>query len=156
MDVHEQRFAVIQAFQASRTALLAAIAGLSEEQLRTSAPDGWSALDHMAHVAHMDELRFFEISRISQGHQAIHQGLTHEQGEALNQTGLDLRRPLPLAQMLWELEFARARVLEAVQNATDEGLDASRYDYISLGGGADHEQEHAAAIAQIRTTLGSA
>ncbi|MCX6024142.1 MAG: DinB family protein [Chloroflexi bacterium] len=150
MDANERRAAVIQAFQASRVALLAAIAGLSEEELRNCTLDGWSALDHLAHVAQMEELRFFEISRVSAGHQVIHQGLTDEQAEALNQTGLELRRPMPLAQVLWELEFARARVLEAIQNATDRGLDASLYHHISLGGGADHEREHAAIIARMR------
>lgn len=154
MTVEERRSALLQAYRDSRAALLAAIAGLSEDQMSAPAPDGWSVRDHLAHIAHMDELRSFEIQRLSRGYRIAHPASIPEEWDSLNAWGVNLRRPMSLEQVLWELEFTRDGVLETIGSATERGLDQSNYGELGLDGGAMHEQEHAAAIRAYRSSQG--
>lgn len=154
MALDERRQALLGAFQESRAALMAAVEGLSEVQLIDPSVDGWSVKDHLAHIAQWDELRFFEINRISRGFETAHGGMTDEQVEAFNAMSSVLRRPISHQQVLWELEFSRARVLESIQNMTERGLEESRYGEVGLGSGASHEKEHAATIKRWRESRG--
>ena len=65
VDAHE---ALLGHYRQSRADLLAAIAGLTEQQLTEASVDGWSVKDNLAHLAFWDDLRADEVTRISAGH----------------------------------------------------------------------------------------
>lgn len=154
METNDRRFIVTQAFWQSRGELLATIESLDERLLDEPVLDDWSVKDHLSHVAHMDEIRFFEIQRVINGLHPAWPPATQEQSDTLNALGVEARRGLPLSEVLKGLEITRALILEAIQNAPEEALDNSRYGDFGLDGGAAHEREHARAIREWRQAQG--
>jgi hypothetical protein len=130
-----------------------AIAGLSEEQMSQQDLDGWSVKDHLTHITLWHELRFFELSRIARGGRAGFPE-THEAGvEHINQQFAANRRPLPLTQVLADLDFARDMVREAVANCPEDRLDLRFYEELGPNG-AGHEISHAEMITSWRKKEG--
>jgi hypothetical protein len=145
---------IIQQLTAARSQVMDAIRGMTEDQVSESGADGWSVKDHLAHLTVWDEFRFFEISRIARGGRP---GLTDVSDEAvdhLNDITSTPRRALALSQILEDLEFARALVLDAISHAPEEALDENRYGEAGLLGSAGHDEEHADAIRRIREEVG--
>jgi uncharacterized damage-inducible protein DinB len=147
----EDRDAVLRHYRESREALLAAIDGLTDAQMTEPSMDGWSVKDHLAHLALWDDIRTSEVTRISAGHGSAWR-ITYEQAEAYNAIAYPARRDLSLAQIRWELETSRARLLEAIAAATPRGLDPSRYSETGLR--SDHEAEHTGWIKRWRRERG--
>jgi len=143
----EDRQALLEYYRKSRADLLAAIDGLSDEQMVDPVLDGWSVKDHLAHLAVWDELRAAEVERISAGYESAWR-MTDEQAEAYNEMATPLRRSLSLEQVRWELAGTRQRLLDAISRATPRGLDASLYGDAGLVSG--HEAEHAGWISEWR------
>ncbi len=119
--------------------------------MHISASHRWSVKDHLAHLVLWDELRAAEVERISAGHASAWR-TTEEQTHAYNELGHALRKDLSPQQILWELEHSRARLLRAIEAATPEGLDGSRYG--EAGVRSDHEVEHAGWIKAWRQRTG--
>jgi hypothetical protein len=149
--IREQQLAVLDA-GAQRVG--AAIAGLSDEQASRPAADGWSVKDQLTHLAYWHEMRFFEISRIARGGGASFPPTEEKGVEGLNNLIAENRRPLPLAQIVSDLDFARDMVRQAVMAAPEDRLDQSLYQEIGIQGGAEHEIEHAGLIAAWRQKEG--
>lgn len=124
----------------------AAISGLSEEQASAVAIGDWSVKDHLSHMCHWHEFRAMEIMRISRGGQAAFPPFSDQQLEVVNRTFVELRRGLPLAQAVEDLQFARAMVIEAVANCPEEALEESRYGECGIEAGIAHDNEHAETI----------
>jgi hypothetical protein len=150
-DMIEDRDALLRHYRESREALLAAIHGLTDSQLTDPSLDGWSVKDHLAHIALWDDLRASEVARISAGHVSAWR-VTGEEAEAYNAMAYSARRELSLAQVRWELQTSRARVVEAIAAATPQGLDPSRYAETGLR--SDHEAEHTGWIKRWRGERG--
>jgi uncharacterized damage-inducible protein DinB len=131
--------------------LLSAIDGLSDAQLTETSLDGWSVKDHLAHLAVWDEIRAAEVVRISAGHDSAWR-MTAEQDEAYNALAYDLRKALSLAQVRWELETSRQKLLDAISSATLRCLDASLYGEAGLISG--HEAQHTGWIKRWRSEKG--
>lgn len=147
----EERDDLLRHYQDSRQLLLSAIGGLSDDQMSERSIDGWSVNDHLAHIAFWDDLRADEVERISAGHESAWR-MTNEQDETLNNLGYDFRRSLTVAQVKWELETSRRKLLDAIEAAPPEALDASRYGEAHLR--TDHESEHAGWIKRWRDEKG--
>jgi uncharacterized damage-inducible protein DinB len=145
------RDTLLQSYRQSRETLLAAIDGLSDEQMTQTSIDGWSVKDHLAHIAFWDEIRSSEVTRISAGFDSAWR-MKPEQDEALNEITYDERRNLSLEQVRWELDTSRQRLLDAIESATDRGLDPSLYGEAGLVSG--HEAMHTAWIARWRREKG--
>jgi uncharacterized damage-inducible protein DinB len=143
----EDRDELLQHYRESRERLLAAIDGLSDEQLAERTLDGWSVKDHLAHLALWDEARAADCERISAGYASAY-GMTGEQDEAYNGLGYDLRAGLSAEQVKWELTTTRQRLLAAIAAATERGLDGSLYGEAGLVSG--HELQHAEWIERWR------
>lgn len=143
----EDREALLQHYRQMRVELLAAIDGLSDEQLTERSLDGWSVTDHLAHLALWDDVRASEVARISAGHASAWR-MTDEQVDAYNALGHDLRRELSPAQGRWELATSHQRLLDALAAATPRGLDASLYGEAGLR--STHEAQHTAWIRRWR------
>jgi uncharacterized damage-inducible protein DinB len=118
----EDREALLQHYRETRKDLLVAIDGLSDDQLSERSLDGWSVKDHLAHLALWDDVRAQEVERISAG-QATAWQMSGEQDALYNALGYDMRANLTPAQVRWELERSRPRLLEAIAAASDRGLD---------------------------------
>jgi hypothetical protein len=75
------------------------------------------------------------------------------QVEAINQTFADLRRGLPLSQVIADLEFARGFVLQTIQSCPENALDQGLYPEVSINGGS-HDISHAQSIEEWRKREG--
>ena len=133
----EDRDDLIGQYRASRVRLLAAIDGLTDEQMSEPSIDGWAVKDHLAHLALWDDIRAAEVERISAGFESAWR-MTEDQDEAHNTTGYELRRSMSAAQARWELETSRAKLLDAITAAPPEALDPSRYGAAGVRG--NHEE----------------
>lgn len=147
----EDKDALIQRYRRTREALLAAIDGLSDAQMTEETLDGWSVKDHLAHLAHWDDIRTGEVMRISAGHESAWR-MTEDQVIAHNALAHELTRGLSLEQVRWELTNSRQRFMAALKVATPRGLDGSLYGDAALVSG--HEAEHTAWIARWRQEHG--
>ncbi len=143
----EDKKALLQHYRESRTELLAALDGLSDELMTEPALDGWSVKDHLAHLALWDDMRASEVARMSAGHVSAWRA-TEEQVGAYNALGYELRRGLSLEQVRWELEDSRRRLLDAIMAATIGAMDGSLYGEAGLC--SDHEAEHAGWLRRYR------
>jgi len=74
------------------------------------------------------------------------------QDEAYNELAHDLRLNLSAEQARWELATSRQRLLEAIEQATERGLDPSLYGEAGLHSG--HEEEHTGWIKRWRDEKG--
>ncbi len=143
----EDREALLQHYRQMRGSLLAAINGLTDDQLVDPSLDGWSIKDALAHIALWDDIRASEVVRISAGHDSAWR-MTGEQDETYNAMSYELRRNLSLAQVQWELTTSRQRLLDAIASANDRALDPALYGEAGLR--SSHEAIHAAWINRWR------
>ena len=144
---------LIAALEHSRSRLMSVIEGLSEEQMSALAIDGWSVKDHLTHLTLWDEMRFFEISRVARGGRASFPE-TDEGGVAwINDRFAEMRRRLPLAQVLEDMRFAREMVIQAIASSPEQRLDESLFEEIGATG-AMHELSHARTIHEWRQREG--
>jgi uncharacterized damage-inducible protein DinB len=147
----EDRDALLRHYRQMREELLAAIQGLSDEQLTEPSLDGWSVKDHLAHLALWDDLRAGEVARISAGYESAWR-MTPEQEEAINAASHALRLALSPDQVRWELATSQQRLLDAIAAATPRGLDGSRYGEAGLR--SEHEAAHTGWIKRWRGERG--
>ena len=147
----EDRDALLAHFRTMRADFLDAIDGLTDGQMTERTHNGWSVKDHMAHITFWDEVRTSEVDRISAGLESAWR-LTSEEDEALNDMVTRARWDHSLAQVRREFDESKARFLDALANATPEGLDASRYGEAGLV--SHHEAEHARWIREWREERG--
>jgi len=147
----EDRDALLAHFRAMRQDFLDAIHGLTDDQLTERSHNGWSVKDHMAHITFWDEVRASEVDRISAGLESAWR-LTSAQDEVLNEMVTQARWDHSLDQVRREFTESKVRFLEALDRATPEGLDASRYGEAGLV--SHHEAEHAGWIREWRAERG--
>lgn len=136
----EDREELLRHYRESRARLLAAIEGLTVDEMSELSIDGWSVKDHLAHLALWDDIRADEVDRISAGYESAWR-MTEEQEENHNATGYLLRRALSAAQAKWELETSRRKLIDAIAECTPRALDVSLYGAADLRSG--HEDQHA-------------
>jgi hypothetical protein len=130
-----------------RAALLATIDGVADQALSEPTLDGWSVKDHLAHIALWDEIRVAEVLRISAGFDSVWK--TNGVGDDVyNELGHRLRSGLSLAQVKWELADTQARLLSAIEQASERGLDGSLYGEAGLR--SNHEAQHTGWIRRWR------
>lgn len=147
----DDREKLIGRFASMRADLLDAIDGLDPGALTERSLDGWSVKDHLLHIAAWDGIRAGEIARISAGHEAVYR-LSDEQEPALNGVLHEIQGELSLEQALWELEASHARLIDALGQATERGLEAARYGEAGLL--SSHEAQHTGWIRRWRSERG--
>jgi len=154
MRVGGSRDQLILEVKAARERVMAAVAGLSEDQMSRPELGGWSVKDHLVHLTACDEFRFYEIGRISRGARPAFVNMNSEQTDAWNALVVTLRQHLPTAQVMADLEFARALVLEAIAQAPERALSPEAYGHFPVDGSIPHDLEHAASITAWREREG--
>jgi uncharacterized damage-inducible protein DinB len=147
----ENREDLLHHYRESRAKMLAAIEGLTDEQLSEATIDGWSVKDHLAHLALWDDLRADEVERISAGFDSAWK-MSEHQDDAYNATGYELRRSMPAAQTKWELERSRRKLVDAISAAPEAALDSARYGAAGLR--SEHEDQHLGWIVRWRGEKG--
>ena len=147
----ENREDLLRHYRESRVRMLAAIDGLSDEQMSEQTIDGWAVKDHLAHLALWDDLRAAEVERISAGFESAWK-MTDKQDDDHNAMGYELRRSMTAAQAKWEMDRSRRRLLDAITAAKPEALDPTRYGAAGLRSG--HEDQHSGWIARWRGDKG--
>jgi uncharacterized damage-inducible protein DinB len=143
----ENRDDLLRHYSESREKLLAAIDGLTDDQMSERSIDGWSVNDHLAHLALWDDIRAAEVERISAGFDSAWK-MSDEQDNAHNEVGYELRRSLSAAQARWELESSRRKLNAAITAATPRALDPTWYGAAGLR--SEHEGQHAAWLQRWR------
>ncbi len=141
---------LVEHFRQMRADLLAAIDGLSDDQLSEKTLDGWSVKDHLAHIALYDELRVAEVRRISAGwNTAWHMpGKDHIYSEL----GYELRANFSPAQVLWEIANTHEQLLAAVTEGGDLILEPARFSEAAMP--STHEAAHTGWIRRWRGERG--
>ncbi len=147
----EDRDALLQHYRQMRADLLAAIDGLSDEQLSDPSLDGWSVAHHLLHLALWDNIRAAEVARISAGHRSAWR-MNGDQEAAFSTLGHELRAGLSAAQARWELTTSGQRLLDALAAAAGPGLDGARYGEAGLR--STHEAVHTGWIERWRREQG--
>jgi len=146
--VPEDREALLQHYRDMRADLLAAIEGLTDDQLTEATLDGWSVKDHLVHLAAWDEIRASEVERLSAGHDSAWR-LEPGRDEDLSALFHDARLGLSAAQAKWELETSRQRLLDAIASAPERALESDRYGEAALR--SEHEAQHTGWLRRWRT-----
>ena len=154
MRVGSSRDQLLLEMKAARDRVMAAIAGLRDEQASRAELDGWSVKDHLSHLTACDEFRFYEIGRVSRGARTAFASVDDEQTDALNAIIGALRRNMTLEELIADLEFARSLVLEAIGQAPEHALAPEAYGDFAVNGSIAHDLEHAAAITAWREREG--
>ncbi len=144
----EDRDELLAHYEAMRADLVAAIAGLDAQAMTAPVIDGWSVVDHLAHLAFWDELRASDVERISAGFETAWR-MAPGQDDILSGVVHECRRPLSPEQALWELDRSRARLVAALRGATGPALEPDRYGEAGLR--SVHEAQHAAWIRAWRS-----
>src|SRR5215472_16416023 len=147
----ENRDDLLRHYRASREKLLAAIDGLTDDQMSEHSIDGWAVKDHLAHLALWDDMRADDVERISAGFDSVWK-MTEKQDEDHNATGYELRRSMSPAQARWELDRSRRKLLDAIEAAPTEALDPALYGAAGLV--SHHEDQHAGWIERWRGEKG--
>jgi uncharacterized damage-inducible protein DinB len=153
MDIQQAKADLREHYARVRAELLAAIEGLSEAQLTEESLDGWSVRDHLVHVAVWDEVRSLEIARISDG--LVHAwsaSMTPAEVDEFNDLTVRLRKRWSGQETVAQLQWARHRVLEAIEAATERAFDESLYGESGLR--SEHDLEHAEHIRAWRQRKG--
>lgn len=154
MRVGSSRDQLLIEMKAARSRVLAAVDGLTEEQMPRPEIDGWSVKDHLSHLTACDEFRFYEIGRISRGARPAFARMDEEQTDALNALMVTLRRHLTVDEVMADLDFARSLVLEAIQRVPEHALSPEAYGRFPVNGSVPHDLEHAAAVTAWREREG--
>ena len=149
--MNEDRDDLLRHYLESRARLLAAIEGLTDEQMSEPTIDGWAVKDHLAHLASWDDLRASEVERISAGFESAWK-MTDQQDDAYNDASYELRKSMSAAQARWELENSRRKLLDAIAKAPPDALDATRYGAAGLRSG--HEGQHLEWLQRWRSQQG--
>lgn len=147
----ETRESLLRHYETARLDLMESLAGLSEAEMSETTLDGWSVKDNLAHIALWDDLRADEIVRISAGFDSVLR-MTEQQDRDLNAMAYELRRDLSLAQVTWELEHSRRRLVDAINAAPARALEPGAYGEAGLI--SNHDAQHADYIRNWRRGRG--
>ena len=144
-DLHEH-------YTRSRESVIAAIDGLTDEQMTEQSIDGWSVKDHLIHLAVWHEIRRGEIERVSAGLPPAWPPIHGEAVDALNEATVCARRPNSLDQVRADLDYAREQVLAAIDRASGGALAGEGFGEAGIRSW--EEMEHADMIREWRQRQG--
>jgi hypothetical protein len=152
----------LQHLATERSHLIAAIAGLSEEQIcRPGTMERQSIKDLLAHITFWDEVAIANLELMLNGRSDdIVRPAGDEETSAWNDRELQHRRDLSLAEVIGQLESKRQQFISLMEQANDELLSSSiqiRWNMETLLAHQlvaedtyEHDKEHAADIAAWR------
>lgn len=137
-----------------RRGLLAAIEGLTDEQMVKPVVGDWSVKDLLAHVASYEEMALPDIQRIGRGDAPALAAFDFKRVDEYNAMIMSLRRHFSLDQARRELDICRASLLEAIGRLPDSALADGQFARGLLQICAYHDTEHTEDIQNWRKREG--
>jgi hypothetical protein len=134
--------------------LLAAIDGLTPEQMTIPVFDDWSVKDILAHIVSWEEYTLLDLQRVARGHMPALANFKEEDLDNWNALVMSLRRNFPLDQVMHELEASRMATIAALDVLPDERLVQGKFARIWASITAGHDHEHAEHIRNWRQKEG--
>ena len=126
----------------ARRGFLAAIDGLSDEQMTSPAVGEWSVKDLLCHVASYEEIALPDFERVGRGDAPALATFDLKRVDEFNAMIMSLRRHFSLKQAWRELDISRRSLLEAVGRLPDAALAEGQFARGMLQICAYHDTEH--------------
>jgi len=134
--------------------LLAAIDGLTPEQMAIPVFADWSVKDILAHIVSWEEYTLLDLQRVARGHMPALASFKQQDVDNFNALVMGLRRNFPLDQVMDELEANRQATIAALDALPDERLAQGQFARIWASITAGHDHEHAEDIRKWRQAQG--
>ena len=134
--------------------LLAAIDGLTPEQMAIPVFADWSVKDILAHIVSWEEYTLLDLQRVARGHMPALASFKQADVDNFNALVMSLRRNFPLAQVMYELEANRKAIIAALDALPDERLVQGQFARIWASIAAVHDREHTEDIRKWRQKEG--
>jgi hypothetical protein len=134
--------------------LLAAIDGLTPEQMNIPVFADWSVKDILAHIVSWEEYTLLDFQRVARGHMPALASFKQQDVDSFNSLVMSLRRNFPLDQVMEELEANRKATIAALVTLPDERLAQGQFARIWATITAGHDHEHAEDIRKWRQKEG--
>ena len=151
MSDREEAYSLLQA---AHKELLAAIDGLTPEQMAIPVFDDWSVKDILAHIVSWEEYTLLDLQRVARGHMPALVSFKQQDLDNFNALVMSLRRNFPLAQVLYELEANRKATIAALDALPDERFAQGQFARIWATIAAVHDREHSEDIRKWRQKEG--
>ncbi len=145
---------VYSLLEAAHKELLAAIDGLTPEQMAIPVFDDWSVKDILAHIVSWEEYTLLDFQRVARGHMPALASFKQRDVDNWNAMVMSLRRDFPLDQVMHELEANRKATIAALDALPDERLAQSQFARIWAAITAGHDHEHSEDIRNWRQKEG--
>ncbi len=131
--------------------LLAAVDGLSDEQMLKVWYGDWSVRDILAHITGWHHEMDGALARIARGERPVPEGVDYSDADAWNARFTDTWRHASPAAVLEELRASKEAFAAAARLVPDDRFEEGRAAYRILhNAGIDHYREHAPAIREWR------
>jgi hypothetical protein len=140
--------------EASHKELLAAIDGLTPEQMAIPVFADWSVKDILAHIVSWEEYTLLDFQRVAKNHMPALASFKQQEVDSFNALVMSLRRDFPLGQVMDELEANRKATIGALLALPDERLAQGQFARIWASITAGHDHEHAEDIRKWRQKEG--
>ena len=127
----------------ARRGFLAAVEGLTEEQMTKPAIGEWSIKDLLCHVASYEEIALPDFQRVARGDAPALATFDLKRVDEFNAMIMSLRRHFSLEQAWRELDISRRLLLEAIGRLPDSALAEGQFARGMLQICAYHDAEHA-------------
>jgi hypothetical protein len=140
--------------EAAHKELLAAIDGLTPEQMAIPVFADWSVKDILAHIVSWEEYTLLDLQRVARGHMPALASFKQQEVDNFNALVMSLRRDFPLDQVMDELGANRKATIAALDALPDERLAQGQFARIWASITAGHDHEHAEDIRKWRQKEG--
>lgn len=135
--------------------LLAAVEGLTDEQMVRPWYGEWSVHDMLAHIVGWHHEMDDALERISRGEKPAPEGVSYDDEDAHNARFVETWAGTSPAAIVEELVASKNLFVAAARLVPEERFEEGRAARrILLGSGADHYREHAPAIREWREREG--
>jgi hypothetical protein len=145
---------VYSLLEAAHKELLAAIDGLTPEQMAIPVFADWSVKDILTHIVSWEEYTLLDLQRVARGHMLALASFKQQDVDNFNALVMSLRRGFPLDQVMDELEANREATIAALDALPDERLVQGQFARIWASITAGHDHEHAEDIRNWRKAQG--
>jgi len=143
---------IYSTLQEARKELLAAIDGLTPQQMTTPLHDDWAVKDILTHIVSWEEFVMPDFRRVARGHLPALASFKEPEVDKWNAMLMSLRRSFPLDQVMYELEASRKATMVVLDSLPDERLVPFVRMWADVA--ARHDREHAQDIRQWREKEG--
>ncbi len=137
----------------ARAELLAAIEGLTPEQMTVPVIGDWSAKDILAHVSAWEQQIVMDLERVRDDFTPALAQFREQDVDRWNELMIGLRRTFSLTQTLHELGHYRQEVLRRLDQLEERHL-SSGFVPATCATSAQHDRDHAGQIREWRRREG--